>query len=94
MWPFKNRSKLARPEEFPAVIDAIRDKLRSNGFEGEAARLNRLVHEMAWTTSNELYGELRLALKQIGKEHRNLPADIAADIGRLIKSIDHICRWR
>ena len=94
MWPFKNRSKLARPDEFPAVIDAIRDKLRSHGFTSEADRLHTLVHQMAWTTSNELYGDLTLALKEIRKERRGLPSDIAAEIRRIIKSIDHICRWR
>ena len=82
------------PDEFPAVIDAIRDKLRSHGFTDEAARLHYLVHEGVWTTSNELYGELRLALNEIQKERRDLPSDIAAEIRRLIKSIDHICRWR
>jgi hypothetical protein len=94
MWPFKNRRKLARPDEFPAVIDAIGDKLRTNGFTGEADRLHNLVHEMVWTTSNELYGELRLALTTIRKERRDLPSDIAAEIRLIIKSIDHICRWR
>jgi hypothetical protein len=93
MWPFKNRPKLAGPDEFPAVVDAIRDKLRSHGFAGEADRLQEIL-EGVWTTSNELYGELSLALKEIGKERRDLPSDIAAEIHRLIKSIDHISRWR
>jgi hypothetical protein len=94
MWPFKNRRKLARPDEFPGVIDAIRDKLRCQGFTGEADRLHTLVNEMVWTTSNELYGELRLALNEIRKERADLPSDIAAEIRRLIKSIDRVCRWR
>ena len=94
MWPFKNRPKLAGPDEFPAVIDSLRDKLRSHGFTGAADRLHNLVHEMVWTTSNELYGELRLALQEIRKERRDLPSDITAELPRLIKSIDHICRWR
>ena len=94
MWPFKNRSKLAGPDAFPAVIDTLRDKLRSHGFTTEANRLHTLVHEMVWTTSNELYGELRLALSEIRNEHRDLAPNIAAEIRRLIKSIDHICRWR
>jgi hypothetical protein len=93
MWPFKNRRKLARPDEFPAVIDAIRDKLRSHGFTGEADRLQEILQGV-WTTSNELYGELRLALTKIRKERRDLPSDIAAEIRRIIKSIDRICRWR
>jgi hypothetical protein len=52
------------------------------------------VHEGVWTTSNELYGELLVALKRIQRERRDLPADITAEIRRLLKSINHICRWR
>jgi len=93
MWPFK-RTKLAAPEEFPAVIDAIRDKLRISGFGAEADQLHYLVHEGVWTTSNELYGELFVALKRIRRERRDLPRDIAAEIRRVMKSINSICRWR
>ncbi len=94
MWPFKNTRKLARSDEFPAVIDAIRDKLRSAEFIEEADRLHSLVHQMAWTTSNEFYGEIYLALQHIRKERADLPVDVAAEIRRLTKSIDRICRWR
>lgn len=93
MW-FKTRPPLARADEFPAVIDAVENSLRKSGFVAEAERLHTLVHEMVWTTSNELYGELKLALQKIRKERRDLPADIVSEIRRLIKSIDHICRWR
>lgn len=91
---FRSKRKFASSDEFPAVIDAISDKLRSHGFIEEADRLHTLVHEMAWTTSNELYGELSLALTEIRKERSDLPADVAVEIRRVIKSIDHICRWR
>jgi hypothetical protein len=64
-----------------AVIEAIRDKVRSHGFTAEADRLHTLVHEMVWTTSNELYGELRLALNEIRKERGDLPSDIAPRSG-------------
>ena len=93
MWPFK-KTKLATPEEFPAVIDRLRDKLRSAGFVAEADRLHYLVNEMVCTTSNELYGELSAALRTIQRERPDLPSDITAELRRLIKSIDHICRWR
>ena len=93
MWPFK-KTQLARPEEFPGVIDALSEKLRSAGFVVEADRFHYLVHEFVATTSNELYGELHLALKKIDRERRALPHDIAAEVHRLIKSIDRICRWR
>jgi len=93
MWPFK-KTQLARPEEFPGVIDALSEKLRSAGFVVEADRFHYLVHEFVVTTSNELYGELHLALKKLDYERRALPHDIAAEIRRLLKSIDRICRWR
>ena len=76
------------------MIDALRDKLRSNGFGAEADQLHYLVHEGVWTTSNELYGELFVALKIIHRECRNLPGEIDAEIRRLMKSINSICRWR
>jgi hypothetical protein len=93
MWPFR-KMNLARPEEFPAVIDALSDKLRSAGFVLEADRFHYLVHEFVATTSNELYGELHRALKKMDHERRALPHDIATDVRRLLKSIDKICRWR
>ena len=93
MWPFK-KTQLARPEEFPGVIDALGEKLRSAGFVVEADRFHYLVHEFVATTSNELYAELHLALKKLDYERRALPHDIAAEIRRLLKSIDRICRWR
>jgi hypothetical protein len=92
MWPFK-KTKLARPDEFPAVIDALRDKLRSHGFTAEADRLERIL-EGVWTTSNELYGELFVGLKIIQRGRPDLPSDIASEIRWLMKSIDRICRWR
>jgi hypothetical protein len=93
MWPFKNTRKLARPEEFPAVVDALKDRLRSNGFTAEADRLHQIL-EGVWTTSNELYGELFVALKIIQRERDDLPPDLAAEVRRLMKSINRICRWR
>jgi hypothetical protein len=93
MWPFK-KTQFAGPDEFPVVVDALRDKLRAAGFSAEADRLHRLVHEFIATTSNEFYAELRMALNKIDNEGSNLPADIAAEVRRLIKSIDRICRWR
>ena len=93
MWPFK-KMQLAAPEEFPAVIDKLGEKLRSAGFVVEADRFHYLVHEFVATTSTELYGELHFALKKLDHERRALPHEIAADIRRLLKSIDRICRWR
>jgi hypothetical protein len=94
MWPFKKTRNLAGPEEFPAVVDALSEELRRARFVVEADRFHHLVHEFVATTSNELYDELRLALKKLDHEHRALPREIASEVRRLIKSIDRICRWR
>jgi len=93
MWPFK-KMHFVGPEQFPAAVDALGEKLRNAGFVLEADRFHYLVHEFVVTTSNELYGELDLALKRLDHERRALPRDIAAEVRRLIKSIDKICRWR
>jgi len=93
MWPFKNRRNLARPDEFPAVVNALRDRLKGHGSIAEADRLKEIL-EGEWTTSNEIYGELFVALTRIQRERHDLPPDLAAEVRRLIKSIDHICRWR
>ena len=85
---------LARPEEFPAVVDALSEKLRSHGFNAEADRLHAWVHEIAWTTSHEFYGEVKLALQKMREDRTDLPPEIAAEVRRIIKSIDKICRWR
>jgi hypothetical protein len=93
MWPFQ-KTHLAAPDEFPAVIDALGEKLRHAGFVVEADRFHHLTHEFVATTSNELYGEFHLELKKLDHEHRALPKDLAHEVRRLLKSIDKICRWR
>ena len=75
------------------MIHLLRDRLRSHGFTAEADRLKEIL-EGVWTTSNELYGELFVALTRIRRERSALPRDIDAEIRRLMKSIDRICRWR
>lgn len=92
MWPFK-KMQLAGPEEFPVTIDALSERLRAAGFVVEADRFQYLVHEFVATTSGELYSELHFELKKLDHEHRALPAEIAFEVRRLIKSIDKICHW-
>ncbi len=91
MWFFR-QTKLAQPEDLPGAIDTLAEKLRSAHFVVEADHFHYLVHEFVATTSNELYSEFHLALKQLDHEHRALPRSIAVEIRRLIKSIDKICR--
>ena len=78
--------------EFYGFIDSIRDKLKSSGFAEDAARLHELVHEMVWTTSSELFGELWLTLKKIRKERAGLASDLSSDIRYAIRSIKKVSR--
>lgn len=93
MWPF-TKIQLAGPDEFPAVVDLLIERLRTAGFVEDAGRLHHVVHEFIPATSNEFYGELSLALNMTARKRRALPRDIYAEVRRLAKSIGHICRWR
>src|SRR5260370_40191878 len=87
MWPFKNMPKLAGPEEFPAIIDSLGDKLRSREFQAEADRLQYLGHEMVCTTSSELYGKRSISMSQIQIERSNLPVPITDQTRAITQSI-------
>jgi hypothetical protein len=85
--PLKSHPKFASNNEFYAFIDAITAKLRKDGFTSDAERLHELIHRIAWTTSTELFGELRIALRQTLKEHSGLASHISSDIRHAIKVI-------
>lgn len=90
----KSHPKFASNAEFYTFVDSIGDKLRRSEFAEDAARLHELVHEIAWTTSSEIFGELRLALKKIRKQRAGLPFDLSSDIRYAIRSIDKLSRRR
>jgi bifunctional pyridoxal-dependent enzyme with beta-cystathionase and maltose regulon repressor activities len=51
--------------EFYKAIDNLIERLMASDFVDDAAKLNLLIHETAWTTGSELLGELQLALKDM-----------------------------
>lgn len=59
-----------RPATLAAGVDPLIAALRADGLEEDAQALHRLVHEMAWTTSSELLGELGLELRRIRSARR------------------------
>ncbi len=79
----------ANNSEFYAFIDTIAQRLRSNGLVEDGERLNTLVHKIAWTTSTELFGELRIALRKIPEQGRSVHASLLSDITVAIEAIDH-----
>jgi hypothetical protein len=91
MWQ-KRHPKLSSNDQFYAFIDAIAEKLRSHGFTSDADRLHTLVHEMAWTTSTEVFGELRSVLKDIRSHRADFDPNLSADIQLAIKTINKALR--
>jgi hypothetical protein len=85
-------SKFASNEQFYAFIDAITERLRSHDFISDADRLHALVHETAWTTSTEVFGEIQTALKQIRHQRADLDSNLSADIHYAIKAISRALR--
>ncbi len=43
--------------------------LRAEGFAKDAERLHYLIHNVAWTTSSELMGELGQEISKLRREH-------------------------
>jgi hypothetical protein len=73
---------------FFALLDALAARLTAAGFPEHGRSLHALLHEIPWTTSSELLGELGLLLRQVKREtRRRLPADDAKALARAIKAL-------
>jgi hypothetical protein len=81
--------QFASNDEFYAFVDTIAERLRTCRFTSDAERLHTLIHKVAWTTSTELFGELRIALQQT-QEQCTLPDEtLAADVTLAIDTLEH-----
>lgn len=59
----KSKTRFTSLDEFYFALDVLIERLNADGHHEDALKLNKLIHEMAWTTGSELLGELMLALK-------------------------------
>jgi len=59
-----------------------------------AERLHTLIHKVAWTTSTELFGELRIALQQMHGKNKPADADLASDIAAAIQILRSALSYR
>ena len=76
-------------DEFYQHLDALTASLIASGFAKAGERISFLIHKVAWTTSSELFGELRIAFREILQQHRDsLPAHISDDLTDCIQVID------
>jgi hypothetical protein len=76
---------MAQADDLYVRTDWLIRELRAAGIPVAADRLSHLLHEVAWTTSSELIGELGQALLVIQREHASaLPAGVARALGEAI----------
>ncbi|MBI4527067.1 MAG: hypothetical protein HY695_24995 [Deltaproteobacteria bacterium] len=76
-------------EEFYAFVDLLRDNLAELGFSDAAGELNEILHEIAWTTSSEIFGEIKRALLKVkAEEGHRLPPCLLEDIDVCLRAIE------
>lgn len=55
--------------------------LRAEGHGDVAAKLDYLLHKVAWTTGSELLGELGLEILAFQRDHATLSAELQQSLG-------------
>jgi len=80
-------------QKFYDFVDSLSVRLGEFGFSEASRELNSLLHEMAWTTGSELFGEIKLALLKL-KEGHQLPGSLSEDVDLCIKTVDDSWNYR
>ncbi len=60
---FSRAERPSRADSLDSPFAVLIDRLAQDGLTDEAARLNTLLRETAWTTGTEFLGEFGLAMK-------------------------------
>jgi hypothetical protein len=85
-------------QEFYDELDRMSARLRSAGLDADGTRIWELIHKVAWTTSTELFGDLRIAMRAIRDDPQKMAAlspDLRAEIGFSIDLISEaLDTWR
>ena len=75
--------------EFYQHLAALTASLTESEFSEAGQKIAFLIHKIAWTTSSEFFGELRILFHEILQQHRDsLPAHISDDLIDCIQTID------
>ena len=91
MWLLKRKIRLSfnSNEEFYDHIDSLIARLRELNLAAPAQELYTRLHEVAWATTSELLGELKLVLVGIKAKYRGqLPREVEQDITACVGVID------
>jgi hypothetical protein len=84
-------SEFASNEDFYSFIGLLAKRLSAEGFQQHGQKLHFLIHEVAWTTSAELFGELGSVLIAVQREAEpHLPVDVSEAIARSLATIRRI----
>jgi hypothetical protein len=75
-------------QDFYNHIDEIVEILRSTKHSKSADKIDYLIHKVAWTTSSELFGELRNEFVALNGSDKNLSDEIRKVLQQFIKTID------
>lgn len=75
-------------QDFYDHIDEVVVSLRSAGHTIVADQIHSLIHEVAWTSSSELFGELRDRFQQALASPIPMPTEIRIDLEDFIFSIN------
>jgi hypothetical protein len=65
--------------------------LKNDGLVKEAEKINFLLHKVAWTTSSELFGELKNTFSNILTQNSALSQPAKAKLNLFIAAINTAC---
>jgi hypothetical protein len=76
-------------QDFYEFVERLSADLSELGFSGASRELQTILHEMAWTTSSEVFGEIKMTLQRLKlEEGKRLPQHLSEDVELCIKSIE------
>lgn len=77
-------------DEFYAKADALCARLRQAGLEADARVISHRLHEVAWTTTVELFDELQRVFEALLASERatRLPRELQDEVRSYIRLLD------
>lgn len=75
-------------QDFYDHIDEIVDLLRTTSLSNSAEKIHYLLHKVAWTTTSELFGELRNEFHHMLKEKSDISEENREALKNFITTID------
>lgn len=77
-------------QDFYDHIDDVVELLRLNGHQKPAEKIHNLIYMVLWTTSSELFGELRKEFSELIKGNADLPRNTRDTLKDFVKTIDKV----